>query len=60
VANPKDTRSFDIWITDRVSFSIVTPESSTTGNFERPITDRINWWQYVKAAVETADMFRIY
>lgn len=36
---------FDLWITNRISFTIVEPASGSTGDFDTWITNRIAWWE---------------
>ena len=54
MANPADTGTFDIWITNRISFKTAPPKTGSTGDFERWITDRIYWEDYVEAAAVVA------
>ena len=46
MANPEDVGTFDLWITDRIQFSIAKPKTSDTGDFDRWITDRIPFETY--------------
>lgn len=48
MANPKDSGTFDYWITDRIGFKSVPPRSGNTGDFEKWITDRIGFEFYAK------------
>ena len=49
MANPLDPGTFDIFITDRITFATAPPASGDTGDFEKWITDRIYWEDYVEA-----------
>ena len=51
MANPKDSGTFDYWITDRITFATIPPKSGDTGTFDKWITDRIYWRDYVEAVV---------
>ena len=51
----QDPGTFDLWITDRLTFATATPKADGTGDYERWITDRLYWQDYVEveAAGET-------
>ena len=47
----EDQGTFDLWITDRISFTIA---GGNTGDFEVEVTNRILWNEYAEAASEAA------
>ena len=54
MANPKDTGSFDFWITNRIFFDVVKGKSGGTGDFDHWLTDRINFDIYVEVVAGLA------
>jgi hypothetical protein len=36
---------FDLWITNRISFTIVEPVDENTGDFDTWVTNRMAWWE---------------
>lgn len=50
VVNPTDTGTFDTWITNRMSFTVVPSKVGVNdnGDFEKWITDRVYWQQYTR------------
>lgn len=40
--------TFDLTITDRIGFTTAVPKSGGTGDFDRVITDRLFWQDYVE------------
>ena len=59
MANPQDPGTFDIWITNRLSFRTVVPKSGNTGDFEKWITDRIRFSDYVEAAAAAGETLSV-
>jgi hypothetical protein len=51
VANPKDSGTFDYWVTDRIAFDTAVPKSGDTGDYEKWYTDRIRFQTYVEAVI---------
>lgn len=47
---------FDLWITDRIPFTIVEPASGSTGDFDLWIADRIAWWELQEVEEEPAGL----
>ena len=42
----QDPSDFDIWITDRIGFSVYPGKSGNTGDFDNWITDRLDFGEY--------------
>lgn len=54
MANPADPGTFDLWITDRITFRTLPPLSNQTGDFDLWITDRETFPDYVEATAAPA------
>lgn len=46
MANPKDSGTFDYWITNRITFESIPPKSVNTGTFDSWITNRLYFEDY--------------
>ncbi len=47
-----DQGTFDLWITDRLTFSVMPPLADETGDFDRWLTDRLAFGDYAETQVE--------
>ena len=49
-----DQGTFDYWIGDRMTFSVMVPKSGSTGDFDQWLSDRMGFQDYAAAADDTA------